>query len=380
MSAARGHQQNHWTFKLVPLEDELLSSWLCRVAHAHGMTPHAFLALHWPAREIWTRDIDRSADDGWLADVAQRSGLPLETVVGLTLKPLMPVLAGGRRRDFSRGDAPLVLSAGVFHRTRVRHALQYCPLCIAVEEPHFRRSWRLGFVVACEKHQSTLCDSCPNCGVPVEPHRAPIGSLSTCPRCSGSLASAALYASSGGDVAAALRLQRRLTCELVGETDGPPRSRLDGAGAPFLGRDGFAALRSLHSVTTNRRTHLSLREHLGCRGMPPDHDRLQFEKVRVGNRIRWQETIEEWSRNWASRFAEGAAAAGITQRTFARPTKSEAIMRELPTLKPGGQRRRKPWQSILDDKLMRRLKRTDPAAWRQLRAARILAGKAVPPC
>ncbi|WP_367275050.1 TniQ family protein [uncultured Bosea sp.] len=141
MSASAPKGDLHWTFKLRPKPDELLSSWLCRVAHAHGMTPHAFLALHWPGMEIWTRDIDRSADDGWLREVASRSGLPFDAVTALTLKPLMPILAGGRRRDFSRGDAPLVLSAGVFHRSRVRHALQFCPFCVAEEDPHvdFRR-------------------------------------------------------------------------------------------------------------------------------------------------------------------------------------------------------------------------------------------------
>ena len=141
-------------------------------------------------------------------------------------------------------------------------------------------------------------------------------------------------------------------------------------------------MRSLISATTSKDAHIKLRRALDdC--TPPwrgiEHGK-QFEKIGTQERAQWMETIACWTTDWAKRFGHGAESAGITQRTFARLAQPDVLAKEVGRLKAGVQRKRKPWSSILNDATMRKLKRTDPAAWRQLRAARILAGKAVPPC
>ena len=44
-----------------PQTDELLSSWLTRVSLAHGLQPRTFGSILWPAKALWTGDIDRRA-------------------------------------------------------------------------------------------------------------------------------------------------------------------------------------------------------------------------------------------------------------------------------------------------------------------------------
>ncbi|WP_156422161.1 TniQ family protein [Paucibacter sp. KCTC 42545] len=48
-----------WAFHLRPAPQELLSSYLTRVAHGHGSTAGAFCRLHLNDSWYWTRDVDR---------------------------------------------------------------------------------------------------------------------------------------------------------------------------------------------------------------------------------------------------------------------------------------------------------------------------------
>ncbi|GJE48239.1 transposase [Methylobacterium sp. PvP062] len=94
----------------------------------HGITLEVvkpFAALWWPDRPVWNRDLDQVADTAWLADLAGRAGLTLDRVRAMTLD--------APRRRFGRGsgDASLILSAGIYRRTRIRHALQICPRCLS---------------------------------------------------------------------------------------------------------------------------------------------------------------------------------------------------------------------------------------------------------
>ena len=106
---------------------------------------------------MWQRDFDR--DPGalsrpalgagaptWTEDIAKHLGVSLDVVKEATLAGWRNRLAGPRRLG---GDTPLVLSAGVHHRERTRHALMFCPDCLATGVPHFRKERRLAFVVAC---------------------------------------------------------------------------------------------------------------------------------------------------------------------------------------------------------------------------------------
>jgi len=75
-----------WPFCPLPGENELLSSFLVRNALVHSTTPYRFYSYHFPKTPIWNRDIDTSVSDDLLAQIAIKSGIPVETISGLSLR------------------------------------------------------------------------------------------------------------------------------------------------------------------------------------------------------------------------------------------------------------------------------------------------------
>lgn len=158
---------------LKPQPDELLSSWLMRLAMAHGQKLHTFCSHVLPNKAIWNRDIDKSADAGIMQVLSDRTGTPLARVRETGLAAYEGVLYE-QHNHF--GPASWIMPVGVYHRTRQQFGLQYCPHCLTEDqEPYYRRRWRLAFMVVCERHGATLRDRCPCCLSPVNFHRNELG-------------------------------------------------------------------------------------------------------------------------------------------------------------------------------------------------------------
>ncbi len=145
--------------------DELLSSWLVRIAKAFDLKLHTFARVGLPGFEIWTRDIDKNAQPELLELIAKRTGRTLSEVEQATLSSYDDILVAGK--IFS-GRSQWVMPLGIYHRTHRNNGLTFCPMCLAEDKiPYFRRSWRLAFLVICSKHQIQMYDSCPQCGAAV---------------------------------------------------------------------------------------------------------------------------------------------------------------------------------------------------------------------
>lgn len=162
-----------WPAHPKPQPDELLSSWLVRLTMAHGLKLHTFCSLIWPRKQIWNRDIDKSADE-WMLDIlAQKTGTPLEKVFGTTLAAYQGKVYE-KHNPF--GNTIWIMPVGVYHRKRRQFGLQFCPVCLAEDsKPYFRRRWRLAFMTCCEQHGITLLDRCPQCGDSINFHRNEMG-------------------------------------------------------------------------------------------------------------------------------------------------------------------------------------------------------------
>ncbi len=159
-----------------PRPDELLSSWIVRLAMAHGLKLHTFCTLLWDKRSIWNRDIDRCADNRILKELSKRTRTPFNRVEETTLTAYEGLLY---ERHNAQGNTPWIMPLGVYHRVRRMHGTQYCPRCLAEDkEPYFRRQWRLGFVTVCTKHRCLLFDSCPRCDAAINFHRDELGERS----------------------------------------------------------------------------------------------------------------------------------------------------------------------------------------------------------
>lgn len=155
---------------LKPLPDELLSSWLVRLARGHGLKLQTFSSMVFGRdKSIWNRDIDKLAPDWMIDRLAECSGASKQTVFDTTLKSYEGNLYEHHQPN---GNTRWLLPLGVYHRVRRGHGLQYCPRCLEEDAaPYFRKRWRLAFSVMCTKHDCYLLDACPQCSSPLAPHR-----------------------------------------------------------------------------------------------------------------------------------------------------------------------------------------------------------------
>lgn len=159
-----------WPFTPQPAKGELLSSYLVRIAHAHGMKPYSFYAFHFPGVPIWNRDIDLGIQSGLLEKISVCSGQSQATLQSMTLQTWLIQLTPNLHAAQPSGITPWINALGIFHRTRTRFGVQYCPACL-YKTPAFLKIWRLAFVTVCPVHRVQLHDSCVHCGSPVMFHR-----------------------------------------------------------------------------------------------------------------------------------------------------------------------------------------------------------------
>jgi hypothetical protein len=152
-----------------PLDDELFTSWLVRLAWANAEKLHPFCHRRLGmVRHSWQHDLDRWADPLAIEQVAAATGLPEERVFATTLASCEGVLCDSH---IHAGGVHWILSVKPFYRTRKWYGQQYCAACLQEDPvPYFRRIWRLSFMVACPKHGTLLADACPHCGAPVSFH------------------------------------------------------------------------------------------------------------------------------------------------------------------------------------------------------------------
>lgn len=157
-----------------PRPDEILSSWMVRLAFANGFPLHTFYSslLGYKA-PIWNRDTDRHPAVALLEVLSQHTGQSLAALQALTLSVYDGIL-------FEQlpmiGNAPWILPVGVFHRTRRRAGMQFCPICLQLDAIHYyRRPWRLAFYAICASHHCLMQTHCPVCHASVAYHRHGIG-------------------------------------------------------------------------------------------------------------------------------------------------------------------------------------------------------------
>lgn len=186
-------ESSRFSIRLTPLEDELLSSWLVRTAYAHRIDAATFVNLHLPKWKnlLWTRDIDISASADFLLRLSFKSGLSIESLLGLTLRAYEGYLSE-KIHPSTRNN--LIQPLGNYSRIKIGHGLRFCPKCLAGDAvPYFRKKWRLSFSTACIYHDCFLLDCCPKCGASVNLYRSYFDQkLEFCYRCGFDLKMAAV--------------------------------------------------------------------------------------------------------------------------------------------------------------------------------------------
>ena len=166
----KGFTSPLWPIHFKPLPDELLSSWLVRLAHSHGLKVQTFCNLIFGSRlQVWNRDIDRHAPEWLITELSVRTGTTTKQVMETTLQSYQGIMYYRHRAS---GTLSWIQSLKLHHRKFEGFGLQFCPKCLAKDpEPYFRKSWRVAFNTICTIHNCMLHDRCPNCGQGVAFHR-----------------------------------------------------------------------------------------------------------------------------------------------------------------------------------------------------------------
>ena len=294
--------------------DELLSSWLVRLAHSNGLKLQTFstLALGRTAT-LWNRDIDRCANDALLATLADQTGSTIDELKHGLLSIYEGVIF---ERANPNGNTPWILPLGIYHGTRRGFGMQFCPLCLFHDPaPYFRRHWRLALVTICDRHGILLHDRCPQCGAPVACFRNDLGhrdnyrldAHTLCSQCEFDLRRAAAVSPPAVDAQSAMAL-RSLVC-------------FHDLGWWFCGQHTinystlfFNALRHLAAWLPTRRgprllAIIESRTGWGARAM----QRSIFEFRPINDRHYLLATAIWLLHNWPHRFIETARSAGLPQ-------------------------------------------------------------------
>lgn len=274
----RGFTSPLWPIRYKPLPDELLSCWLLRLAHGHGLKVQTFCNLLFGNRhQVWNRDIDRLAPDWLLSELSIRTGTSIEAVHATTLRAFEGTLF---KKFKVTGHLPWVLPVGMYHRKRSSYGQQFCPLCLGTDStPYFRRTWRLAFVTTCPTHKIMLHDRCHVCGASVNFHRSEMGR--------GGMSDAigmAMCHACGEDLCAA---PQRPILSLQSDIGEWP-SDIAATGPSQFDLDTWNVMHQMAKLLTTQRTQVSLHQYmcdcLGIHGPPTGVERCTIESAHLMHR------------------------------------------------------------------------------------------------
>lgn len=157
--------------KLLPgfckaLDDEVLSSWLARLAFRHGISTVALCRMIFNGPYGMDRDIDRLMRRDDIELLAQRTNSTIKQVETTMLSSYKGALFFCK--DLAREKEPWLLPCRWLRNPgyRGRHfssGLLFCPFCLK-KNGYFKKEWRLALSFVCAECGCYLLDSCPHCG------------------------------------------------------------------------------------------------------------------------------------------------------------------------------------------------------------------------
>lgn len=157
-----------------PLPDELLSSWLIRLAWMNAEKLYTFKRRFWlHPGSPWGRNIDLTLSEDTLARIAEMTLVTRESLAEHTLWPYL-----GRLFEHvdPNGSAQGILVGRRRGQKVLGFGLQLCPDCLrSGPVPYFRRWWKVAYLVACPIHGRLLIDACPRCQQPLSYYLADFG-------------------------------------------------------------------------------------------------------------------------------------------------------------------------------------------------------------
>lgn len=189
-----------WPVHPLPMPDELLSSWVNRVAIGNGLSPfalHDMLAKQaYPRHEekprvstgLWYRMPSIDSIDAWswidfvctegvIQHLSTMGDVPAQTIVDMMLAP--PVMDAERFSLTYQQVKDRLLASSPYSPSQKWPGLEpvgqinFCSECFTEDEaPYIRKSWQELGTILCDRHHLPLLAGCFMCGHAVQPHRS----------------------------------------------------------------------------------------------------------------------------------------------------------------------------------------------------------------
>jgi len=191
-----------WVSPLQPQKDELLSSWISRVALSYYINSAELFSKHLIKYNAYKRDLDIAIfdDDFWstLSYLSQLSVFKLKSMQILDLEGKLQ-----KKIYINHRNRWIVASSGnIYPNKRKSKSLRFCPLCLK-EKGYYSKDSKLIFINVCTKHQVYMQDTCPKCNSIVLPIRlSPPKKIHECFCCGYDLSSINPQKASTGEVEA----------------------------------------------------------------------------------------------------------------------------------------------------------------------------------
>ena len=143
-----------WPAHPKPLPEELLTSWIVRVAAANGIKLQTLCwMLFGNGRSPWNRDIDRNAPPWLIKAMGQHTGINYWDVFHTSLVTYRTRLYPRRQAVGQLRWILPIRSSGMW---RTAFGQQFCPRCLASDVvPYFRKQWRVS-VPKASKHTAMI--------------------------------------------------------------------------------------------------------------------------------------------------------------------------------------------------------------------------------
>jgi hypothetical protein len=172
-----------WYIRTPIQQGEIFSSWLIRSALDVGCSPMVLVEALWGKWRALTIDLDKGLDKGKL-DALLSHSIESEQNIQQTI---LSSFCFDIHQDYDpKQNIPWVLSLGIRNRSNTS-GRQICIECLrdGTKPPYLRLMWRMGWHCSCDRHQISLIDHCPQCGVTIQPFKTDLehGCLAICTTC-----------------------------------------------------------------------------------------------------------------------------------------------------------------------------------------------------
>lgn len=154
-------RKNIWPLYVPPLLDELFSSWICRLANNHRVSPEVLINESLDKKlSVKINNIDIEADPNIIDLITKNTPIKAEEITKLFLTYY--------NSNILENNIPEEIFNSL-HFLKVndpknkKNGIVFCPKCLSKETPYFRKKWILSTSIICCECNSYLIDYCPGC-------------------------------------------------------------------------------------------------------------------------------------------------------------------------------------------------------------------------